>query len=372
MKIKRFPALLVVFGLILSLSTQSFPSSPQTISGQKSSAPEKETGTSPATVAGPEIRKNESGSKTTWIIIAVAAVAVLGIAALLLLKKKTASSPSTPPPPPPIVPDTGTLDVRSTPAGARIYLDGADAGKTTNALLTDIPVGAHSVRLALARYQESSASVDVLKNQTTLMNAALKPGSFTETFDSGQAAYWETVRGTWAVQSNAYYVTAAPPVNFACSQYAFADFGDFTLEVKCLITRPDGGSGRGHGILFRGSRDLGRYYIFHVNPGSQVAGGPMWDVFEITNDQISRQYDPWTHTNAINDGWNTIKLVAQGNQFSFYANGVYLGARTISEAPAAGRIGLGCEVDINGSNARFDDVVLSVPAGAEKSRLPRN
>ena len=373
--LKRFWAVLLAVLVAMPASARGFGSAgPQNAAKPKPpSSIEMEAKSAPAALAGREMTKDEGRSRTTWIWIAAAAVVALGVAALLLLKKKKASpAPSLPPPPPPVLPDTGGIDVRSTPSGARIYLDGVDSGKTTNAVLPGLAVGAHTVRLVLERYQDSTAAVDVRKDQTALVSVDLKPGGFTESFTGGPAAFWQAVRGTWIVQGGAYGATAGPPVNFACSQYTFADFGDFTFEVKCWITRPSAGSGRGHGILFRGAADLGRYYIFHVNPGSQVAGGPMWDVFEITNDQITRQYDPWTHANAIVDGLNVIKLVAQGSQFSFYANGVYLGARTIPEAPAAGRIGLGCEVDVNGSEVHFDDVVLTMPTAAAPASAPNS
>ena len=354
--------------LLIAALTLGFAVGPATASAQSSveraaSAREREAGALPAARAGREIAPDNGGSGLSWIVIAAAA-AVVGVLAYVLLKKKSpAAAPTpTPPPPPPPPADVGSLDIRSTPTGAKIFLDGADTGKVTNAVLTGLAVGARAVRLVLDRYQDYAASPTVLKDQTVLVDAALKPGAFTENFNSGAAPFWQGAKGTWAVKSGAYACSAAPPIGWAASQYAFADFADFTLEVKCLITRPNAGSGRGHGILFRATPTLDKYYIFHVNPGSQVAGGPMWDVFEITNDQITRQYDPWQHNAAIVDGLNTIRIEAKGSTFKFYANGTLLGQRTIPEAPASGRIGLSCEVDVNGSEVQFDDVVFTVPA----------
>jgi hypothetical protein len=55
---------------------------------------------------------------------------------------------------------TGALNVTSTPAGASVLVDGADRGVTPLALT--LPLGAHTVEVALAGYTGASKSVDVV------------------------------------------------------------------------------------------------------------------------------------------------------------------------------------------------------------------
>ena len=73
----------------------------------------------------------------------------------------------------PLSATTGIIQVNSTPAGARIYLDGADTGKTTNAPLALIAPGNHTIGLTLSGYRDFSQTVAVVAGQTATVTAAL-------------------------------------------------------------------------------------------------------------------------------------------------------------------------------------------------------
>jgi len=45
------------------------------------------------------------------------------------------------------LPKKGEIEIKSNPPGAKIYLDNADTGKTTNFTLTDLKPGDYSVKL---------------------------------------------------------------------------------------------------------------------------------------------------------------------------------------------------------------------------------
>lgn len=402
MEFKRSAPSRSLLALVLAASLgfggagQAFSAAGQREAGR--TAPEREDAggkSSPRAIAGPASDRPadpaDGGKGKTWLTIAIVGGIIAGIlVAVLLLKKKrppnpnatTTSSPTSTVATTTSVPvttttsaattvsttttlssttttilaETGSILVGSSPPGAKIELDGADTGRITPALLTGVPAGSRALRLTFSRYQAWQSAVTVAKDQTATVDAVLQAGDFREDFNGGTAAFWQPVRGSWTVAGGAYAANAAPPVNFAASQYALGDYGDFTMEVRGQVFRPTGGSGRAHGILFRGTSDLGKYYVFHVNPGG---ASPLWDIFEITNDQVTRQYDPWQLTTLIGEGWNAIKIVARGSTFTFYVNGLLLGSRTIPEAPARGRIGLSYEVDVNGSDVQFDDVALS-------------
>ncbi len=60
----------------------------------------------------------------------------------------------------------GSIAVTSAPDGARIFLDDLETGEVTNATLTGIPAGAHTVRVELDGYQEAEATVTVAAGGT--------------------------------------------------------------------------------------------------------------------------------------------------------------------------------------------------------------
>jgi hypothetical protein len=66
-------------------------------------------------------------------------------------KAKAAPAPAPPPSKPEAVGTTGRLLVRSTPAGARVFVDGRDLGRTP-LTLRDVSHGAHRVRLVQEGY----------------------------------------------------------------------------------------------------------------------------------------------------------------------------------------------------------------------------
>jgi hypothetical protein len=68
---------------------------------------------------------------------------------------------------------TGNIQVNSTPTNAAIYLDDNNTGKTTNALLEDITIGSHTVKLVKDDYEDWQQEVTVHENQTTTINANL-------------------------------------------------------------------------------------------------------------------------------------------------------------------------------------------------------
>jgi len=369
-------SLLVILALAWTLSLDAMAGASQE-KGERASATRS--------IAGPESASaEESGSaknKTLITVAIVGGIAAAVLVAVLLLRKKpkpaattttttsapasttTISTTTTTAPP-----DTGSIQADSTPAGARINLDGADTGRTTPALLTGVLVGSRIVKLTLERYQDWQAAVAVSRDQTATVAASLQAGDFRESFDGGTASFWRPAAGSWSAVNGEYVTNAVRPVYFAASEYTLGDYGDFTLEARGQAVRPAGGSGRVFGLIFRGAPNLSRYYLFQVTPGG---ASPLWDVYEITNGLVTRQYDPWQPTTAVHEGWNTIRVVASGSTFTFYANGQLLGSRTIPEAPARGRVGLGCEVDANGSEVHFDDVSLSGSASSPPGNVFR-
>jgi hypothetical protein len=68
---------------------------------------------------------------------------------------------------------TGSIQVNSSPTGARIYLDGSDSGSVTNATLANIAAGSHTVRLVKEGYGDAEQTVSVTSGQTATVDLNL-------------------------------------------------------------------------------------------------------------------------------------------------------------------------------------------------------
>ena len=112
--------------------------------------------------------------KRTIIYVVVGLVVAGGATAALLLSKGgngNGGEGST----------VGSIQVNSTPSGAKIYLDGNDTGKTTNTTITDVSIGSHTVKLVKEGYLDYQETVSVVAGQTTRASANLNKHTITIT-----------------------------------------------------------------------------------------------------------------------------------------------------------------------------------------------
>ncbi|MCJ7789090.1 MAG: DNRLRE domain-containing protein [Candidatus Atribacteria bacterium] len=89
----------------------------------------------------------------------------------------------------------GTIDVNSTPAGAKVYLDGVDTGQATPIVLTNVGVGNHTIKLDLFHWKiwEDNA-LTVVANETTYLNPPLVSApEITKTLQPGPEGIDSTV-----------------------------------------------------------------------------------------------------------------------------------------------------------------------------------
>jgi hypothetical protein len=70
----------------------------------------------------------------------------------------------------------GSLDVRSNPTGAKVYIDGVDTGDLTNVIIGGVMPGSHDVKLVKTGYKDWSISIILLPQQTRIIYANLVPG----------------------------------------------------------------------------------------------------------------------------------------------------------------------------------------------------
>ncbi len=129
------------------------------------------------------VLKGKSGLLFVLGGIALAA----GVGAVLFLGKKKDSGGT------PTSPTTGSISVNSTPAGAKIFLDGTDTGKATNTTLTNIVPGNHTVKLVKEGYKNVEQSVSVTAGQTASLSISLSQHTITVTSPTSSTLW---VKGT--------------------------------------------------------------------------------------------------------------------------------------------------------------------------------
>jgi len=71
-------------------------------------------------------------------------------------------------------PETGGLAVSTSPAGARITVDGKDAG-ISPVTLTSLPAGTHTLNVSSAGYMSQEQAVNVIADQTRAVSIVLTP-----------------------------------------------------------------------------------------------------------------------------------------------------------------------------------------------------
>jgi hypothetical protein len=120
------------------------------------------------------------------------------------------------------------ISVASTPAGAEIFLDGADQYCVTPATINNVPAGEHTIGLTLIGYQNWSGNVQVTAGQTAQVNATLQPGNNFTAMLNG------TVSWTGHDMYNCYVILDT----VHGSQYAMY----MNMYVSVTPQRPDSGS----------------------------------------------------------------------------------------------------------------------------------
>lgn len=68
----------------------------------------------------------------------------------------------------------GSIDIKSSPPEAKVYLDGVNTGQITPTVLPDVPAGTHTVKLELCHYKsKEDTNVVVTAGETTILEWTL-------------------------------------------------------------------------------------------------------------------------------------------------------------------------------------------------------
>ncbi|NIM58676.1 MAG: PEGA domain-containing protein [Candidatus Aminicenantes bacterium] len=70
------------------------------------------------------------------------------------------------------------VEVKSTPAGAKVYLDGKDTAKVTNTVLPLVPFGSHKIKVVKENYAEWEDNVKVEGEKPVVVQMALTPNKY--------------------------------------------------------------------------------------------------------------------------------------------------------------------------------------------------
>jgi len=264
----------------------------------------------------------------------------------------------------------GKLKVMSNPSGARIWLDDEDKG-LTNKTLQNIPVGEHELRLTKDRYQEWSETVEVIKNQTTNVDATLEAGGFEEKFNDGRAEHWKSYASyaNWYVQNGVYKVQSDHD-EYPVSIYNLGTFdNDYTFEAKLKILSGTNAEMLGIGI---GTEDPATIWHLIINPGDQYYS--FWKSRYSAPGKVQFPADniiAWKNDGIVSQTeWNRCKLVVDGNNVTIYINNKMIDSLTLSDLPEETRIMLWASISGSGQIKGFDNVKLSLgeTAGSIKGR----
>lgn len=67
----------------------------------------------------------------------------------------------------------GTVEIKSTPAGAKVYIDDIDINKATPVSITQLDVGSHTYKLVLSGYLDGFGNFDVVSGEVTPVDVIL-------------------------------------------------------------------------------------------------------------------------------------------------------------------------------------------------------
>jgi hypothetical protein len=87
---------------------------------------------------------------------------LISITSLIIISCDSSDDPVTPSP-------TGNLYVTSNPAGAQIWVGGTNTGKVTPDTVKSLDEGVYSVTLKLTDYNDTTFSISVIENQTSVV-----------------------------------------------------------------------------------------------------------------------------------------------------------------------------------------------------------
>ena len=163
-------------------------------------------------------------------------------------------------------PTTGTIEVNSTPIGAKIYRDGVDTGMATPFTITNVGASSHVIKLDAWHNEIWEETVIVTANETIYLNPLL-------TYASTQ--YRTLQPGAAGIDSG---VNSGGP-NTKWGDYPYSDVGNSDTEVWRTYIKFGLGTVPANAVVVNADLKFYRY------------GGPGTDSFTIGLHQVTSAWD---------------------------------------------------------------------------------
>jgi len=209
----------------------------------------------------------------------------------------------------------GSIDIKSSPIGALVYLDGVDTGNITPYVITSVAPGTHTIKLESYHYKYREAMVTVNADETTYVNWSL----------TYAPELTLTIQPAAAAGKDAYVYDPTPTTNYGDDDDLYAGArGAGTCRSYLqfdLASIPDD-------AVITGAR-LGLYYFYNVpgNPagigaypvlGAWTETGITWDdqpVFATTPEDAftlsampTNDFRYWYITQLVRSWWDGFQV----------------------------------------------------------------
>jgi hypothetical protein len=226
------------------------------------------------------------------------------------------------------------LEVDSTPAGARIYLDNVDSGHNTPYTFNfDTAVTNKAVHLRYScGYKEYREVVSVALGQTKTVNHTMAPGIWEEFLIPASSCWHPYTSANWTSILELYRFIGST-LKWERNYYSYLFSGDYSVSVH--MNRKSGRDW-GSNTIFLGtgtSMTSANGYSFQY----QTTGN--YSIYRYTNYNFVNSTGTtialknWTSSSAIDTGlnkFNVMKVVKNGTSYSFYIKNTLL--TTITDA----------------------------------------
>lgn len=224
------------------------------------------------------------------------------------------------------------VNITSTPAGAKIYDNNVDSGKTTPASFSYTSAGTHAYLLRQCGYKDYSQTLGVVVGQTYAIDAPMAQGIM-DNFITPSPCWAPYSASAWTV-AGGNYKAVSHNKNWDYSYYATV-FGSSTYTIEVKMKRVKGQKYSSNSIMLTTSTNMSAIngYLFNYTClGSYSIWKEInteWITYE--GDETAIQY--WTgnsHIYGLLNAWNTLKVVRSGSNYSYYINGYLMRSFTDS------------------------------------------
>ena len=165
----------------------------------------------------------------------------------------------------------------------------------------------------------------VWKGFSKLTYFTVSPPGFNNAFSGSMGSFAWKAGGTWNVAGGSYLHTEGVAESWTSAYSTKGRYTDFDYSIKTRLT--------GDGTVFIAARmgNLVRSGTSEWYPGYRFGycDGGDFAVIRVNADGTRTRLQDWTLSGVISPhGWNTLRVVAQGSEFSFYINGTLMGTYT--------------------------------------------